>query len=93
MLASPGAISTSRMAMYLTTDQNAGNVEECFYMPTYLQSAGGGAHCGVKIAQPLVINGNESASFITRIINPATAIDNSEVGGCNVTDIEFDFVQ
>jgi hypothetical protein len=95
-LASPGAISSSRMAMYLTTDQNAGNVEECFYIPTYALSTANrnsGTRCGVKIAQPLVINGNESASFITRIISPATAIDNNEVGGCNVTGIEFDFIQ
>lgn len=92
-LSSPEALSSSRMAMYLTTDQLAGNYKECFYMPTYLQSSGGGAHCGVKIAQPLVISGSESASFITRIIDPSTAIDNSEVGSCNVTNIEFDFVQ
>ena len=85
--------NSARMAMYLTTDQDAGNFGECFYIPTYIFPQPSSMRCGVKIDQPLVITGNESASFITRIIDPNTAIDNSEVGSCNVTDIEFDFVQ
>lgn len=85
--------NSNRMAMYLTTDSSAGNMGECFYIPTSIFPQPSSMRCGVRIAQPLVITGNESASFITRIIDPNTVIDNDEVGSCNIQDIEFDFVQ
>lgn len=83
------ASNSSRMVMYMTTNPAANSLEECFY----ISPEAGNPSCGIKIAQPLVISGDTSAKFITRIISPSTAIDNTVPGECNIQDIEFDFVQ
>lgn len=81
--------NSSKLTFYLTNrtvNVPAGD-DTCYLLSPFLTNA----WCGIKIAQPLVVTANTAGKFITRVVNPATAIDNSTAGECNISDIEFDF--
>lgn len=81
--------NTERMTLFLSTGSIGPSSPgyECQFMPPFLT----GANCGIPVAQPLVVTANTAGKFITRIVDPATALDNTVAGACNITDIEFDF--
>lgn len=81
--------NTQKMTIFLSTKTATSPQPEgvCPYIPPFLTNP----WCGISITQPLVVSANSVGKFITRIVNPATAIDNSVAGECNLQDIEFDF--
>ena len=79
--------NTSKLTFYLTTNAATQSTDQCTLSPPYLTNPA----CGIKIAQPLVILANTAGKFITRVVNPASAFDNSTAGECNLQDISFSF--